>query len=244
MRHFGSTGPCRQEVRPAGDGVGGSGGRFEAFGSRAAFTLIELLVVVAIIAVLALMALPNLLEAQVRAKAARARADLRHIATALEAYALDHGDYPRNWFYGYGTISPDLTTPVAYLTTNYLFDPFATRLVDPYAYFGDWPQFTQFYTYNRVLPLCEAIKLIPDSPWQPGAEAIDGPAPDYNEGALRKYGQWRLFSLGPDRLWIIGRDLASTDILYDPTNGTVSFGNIIRTQLSPEGHIVWRPAKH
>ena len=36
-----------------------------------AFTLIELLIVVAIIAILAAIAVPNLLEAQVRAKVAR-----------------------------------------------------------------------------------------------------------------------------------------------------------------------------
>jgi prepilin-type N-terminal cleavage/methylation domain-containing protein len=66
-----------------------------ALGSqRAAFTLIELLVVIAIIAILAAIAVPNFLEAQTRAKVSRVKADMRTMATALEAYSADHNHYP------------------------------------------------------------------------------------------------------------------------------------------------------
>jgi len=58
------------------------------------FTLIELLIVVAIIAILAAIAVPNFLEAQVRAKVSRVRADMRSIATAIEAYSVDTNMYP------------------------------------------------------------------------------------------------------------------------------------------------------
>ena len=58
------------------------------------FTLIELLIVVAIIAILAAIAVPNFLEAQVRAKISRGKADMRSIATALETYKMDHNKYP------------------------------------------------------------------------------------------------------------------------------------------------------
>ena len=58
------------------------------------FTLIELLIVIAIIAILAAIAVPNFLEAQVRAKVSRVKADQRSLATGLEAYCVDNNSYP------------------------------------------------------------------------------------------------------------------------------------------------------
>ncbi|MEO8376979.1 MAG: prepilin-type N-terminal cleavage/methylation domain-containing protein, partial [Candidatus Sumerlaeota bacterium] len=58
------------------------------------FTLIELLIVVAIIAILAAIAVPNFLEAQTRSKVSRVKADMRSIATAVEAYRIDNNTYP------------------------------------------------------------------------------------------------------------------------------------------------------
>jgi len=95
------------------------------------FTLIELLIVVAIIAILAAIAVPNFLEAQVRSKAARVKADLRSVATGLEAYRVDHNKYPdqdplANDVSGAGWLHKvhGLTTPVAYLTAANMQDPF------------------------------------------------------------------------------------------------------------------------
>lgn len=78
----------------------------------AGFTLIELLIVVAIIAILAAIAVPNFLEAQVLAKASRAKGDLRTVATALEAYRVDASHYPPNDGY-YNVLPVELTTPIA-----------------------------------------------------------------------------------------------------------------------------------
>src|SRR6186713_383387 len=99
----------------------------------AAFTLIELLIVVAIIAILAAIAVPNFLEAQTRAKVSRARADLRTVATALESYAVDENKYPfcnQNAYAFDNTGAPDqriferLSTPIAYLSSSLIQDPF------------------------------------------------------------------------------------------------------------------------
>ena len=64
-------------------------------GSRGGFTLIELLIVCAIIAILASIAMSNFLEAQVRSKVSRVKADMRTMVTAVESYSIDNNNkYP------------------------------------------------------------------------------------------------------------------------------------------------------
>lgn len=58
------------------------------------FTLIELLIVVAIIGILAAIAVPNFMNAQVRAKVARAQSEMKSIQTALESFYVDNSGYP------------------------------------------------------------------------------------------------------------------------------------------------------
>lgn len=96
------------------------------------FTLIELLIVVAIIAILAAIAIPNFLAAQIRSKVSRVKSNMRTSATAIEAYKIDTNEYPR---YGGSNVSSGLpncvTTPIAYITKvpDDIFDVF--RLFGP-----------------------------------------------------------------------------------------------------------------
>src|SRR3954462_9943766 len=59
------------------------------------FTLIELLIVLAIIGILSAIAIPNLLTAMQRSKQKRTMADVRTVATAIEAYGTDNNGYPQ-----------------------------------------------------------------------------------------------------------------------------------------------------
>jgi len=58
------------------------------------FTLIELLIVVAIIGILAAIAIPNLLNAQRRAKISRAAADTKTIVTQTQLFYNDKNAFP------------------------------------------------------------------------------------------------------------------------------------------------------
>lgn len=98
-----------------------------------AFTLIELLIVVAIIAILAAIAVPNFLNAQARAKIAKAKGDMRSLATAIEAYRIDFNRFPEpirpvrwNTSDHTGTLT-ELTTPTAYIADVDFEDPFVKR---------------------------------------------------------------------------------------------------------------------
>jgi prepilin-type N-terminal cleavage/methylation domain-containing protein len=184
------------------------------------FTLIELLIVVAIIGILAGIAIVNFLEAQTRSKVSRAKADMKSVVTALEAYAVDHNSYPT---YHYSNVSgaalefhiggtvpgfgiPDpawdgrtpITTPVAYITSM-PFDPFrahlrgAPREVQEYLYVN-WPYAVQQVS---IMPMNLIFRY-----------------------AQERYGAYRLHSRGPDGE---GPDSGTP---YDPTNGTTSDGDI------------------
>jgi general secretion pathway protein G len=87
------------------------------------FTLIELLIVIAIIGILAAIAIPNLLSAVQRGKQKRTMADMRTLATAIEAYAVDNNNYVAGscapgLFTDYGTATTD--TSFSVLTPTYI----------------------------------------------------------------------------------------------------------------------------
>lgn len=95
----------------------------------AAFTLIELLIVIAVIGILAAIAVPNLLNAGIRAKIARAKSDIHALISAQEHYRLDQNGYPPLGAVLSARKSdrpaslPWLTSPIPYLATI-PFDPF------------------------------------------------------------------------------------------------------------------------
>lgn len=63
---------------------------------RRAFTLVEMLLVVTIIGILAALVIPKIVGRSEQARQTAARADISSIKTALDAYEVDNGYYPKS----------------------------------------------------------------------------------------------------------------------------------------------------
>ena len=172
-----------------------------------AFTLIELLIVVAIILILIAIALPNFLEAQTRAKVARAKTETAMLELSLEQYHLDQKAYPPNERDGYG-LDDDLnrlTTPFVY-TTRLPLDPFGLKRYRPAGR-------STSYAY------CLATQVVPSGL-------------DLTPYGVRGRAYYFLQSLGPDLSDNIswGTHFPPLLTIYDPTNGTISPGDVWRVR--------------
>lgn len=200
-----------------------------------AFTLIELLIVVAIIAILAAIAVPNFLEAQTRAKVSRVKADQRTYATAIESYYVDFNAYPV--WQGLKPIHKvliPLSTPVAYLSSSLLPDPFNNKKGQ--------------YMFVDANPNKEAIFFYSDFPDTPITNLFLAGGMNQAEIKQTLDRRWMIASAGPDAYLEADRYLVDhpgnivgslisqfrfvclpqENGIYDPTNGTVSRGEIVR----------------
>ena len=196
------------------------------------FTLIELLIVVAIIAILAAIAVPNFLEAQTRAKVSRMKADMRSMITGIESYIVDNNRVGRTYrpdaSWTRTIINGQFTTPIAYLTSigQDVFNKTPTDTVDNRVLVL-WAANDKRDSANNYLGQLDAIKG--------GAAATTFFAnyPDFykpaNGGTYKDSASWLVFSLGPDQAYAVLKPAYPGKFVeYDPTNGTVSDGDIIR----------------
>lgn len=88
------AGNCPACGRPAGGAPAPAGSTGASAAVIIVVVVVALLVVVAIVGIIAAIAIPNLLSAINRGRQKRTMADVRTVATAVEAYAVDNGYYP------------------------------------------------------------------------------------------------------------------------------------------------------
>ncbi|RJP22648.1 MAG: prepilin-type N-terminal cleavage/methylation domain-containing protein [Candidatus Omnitrophota bacterium] len=157
---------------------------------KQAFTLIELLIVVAIIGILAAIAVPNFMNAQIRAKVARAEADQRAIGIALEMYKLDRNEYPIGGAQPGPTFGLDrLTTPTPYMTSLPT-DPFEYKFEVIAAGYGWFPAVIPNYVY--LYAKGGSSSLSSDYFYNTGQMSNPTASPP------RIVDMWQLCSLGPN----------------------------------------------
>lgn len=184
------------------------------------FTLIELLIVVAIIGILSAIAVPNFLEAQIRAKVARAQADERTLALAIELYYVDNNDYmPYDDWGNHGDPAYliALSTPVAYITSTIsiddpFFDPEIAG-VYPSSHYGYYAgtKDSNGEVDHAWLEIVANLKLY-------GVKGAD----NY---------RYCFTSAGPNRILEVDDykdEPYFYSVFYDSSNGTISIGDILR----------------
>lgn len=202
---------------------------------RLAFTLIELLIVVAIIAILAAIAVPNFLEAQIRAKVSRVKTEMRTMATAVEAYRIDNDSYVE-------TFTPPnvLTTPIAYIS-DLPADIFNVHKPDLPDFFKPFEYYFSRYGYG-AMPILNPSRYVfaslgPDTDLDTSADGTVDPF------ALKFYPGWHPYLVTQQGAFVqdgtvvgipdpdmpdISNGIYVSYIPYDPTNGTVSSGDLYR----------------
>ncbi len=200
------------------------------------FTLIELLIVIAIILILISIALPNFLEAKVRAHVTKIKGEMHTLQIALESYRQDY-ETKR-------TLVPDVPYQKSGKGVHTAYPlPFGYRALCKMPYGTDditvrWglTELTSPIQYLKNLPYASFTTLGSREGGNYNAKPDAGSAyePPYYfykqyQVGWRESKEWLLRDTGPDQIfnnaWMTS--IAEPPMLYSPTNGTVSRGDII-----------------
>lgn len=216
--------------------------------NRKGFTLIELLIVVAIIGILAAIAIPNFLEAQVRAKVAKAQSEMRNMAVSLETYRIDHNAYASPTTSGAGGIlvadpgTPgELMVAAGNTTVDSTLGDLGQALSTPIAYSGSIPldpfrkeDAKTYYTgtakgrYRYATNFLSCWIMSSFGPDQAETGVSETNFPNLTSGtagaAAANCDLQRMLDSSPS-----DQTGGGDGVLYDSTNGTTSLGDVIKT---------------
>jgi type II secretory pathway pseudopilin PulG len=185
----------------------------------------EVAILLMIVSILVAIAIPQFRTAEVKSKVSVVRGQLNTLGLALEAYFSDYQSYPPTPYSNpavpskaddggsnrtsYYVLRP-LTTPISYIA-RIPEDPFADKNLPP-TYdqgYGRYGHLNAGYAYRHAK----------------GSSYSTFPG-------YREYGDdWVLSSVGPDRDYDLWGTSIENLMLYDPTNGVISNGDIARFQL-------------
>jgi len=176
---------------------------------RSGFTMLELMVVVTILGILVAIAIPNFLACEVRAKVSSVHASQGMLSIALETYFDDHNTYPLNSEKGalQGKDLSVLTRPIAYFTSLPT-DPFDTS--DPRL---RGRTLLGYLNYDQFPEALEGGEFLLEGQTLRPRYVLQSNGPDFEKDFPTGGKPWEI-------------------LLYDPTNGTTSKGDVCR--LGPQ----------
>jgi type II secretory pathway pseudopilin PulG len=196
-----------------------SGGQLSGTGFATAGIVLGIVSVIIIPIIYAAIAIPNFLEAQGRSKVSRTMSELRSMALGIESYYIDHGEYPA-WAKGDAGAN------------GFLPSDCSAYHVPTFRVWATPDEIESFFTLTT--PASYLSKLYSD-PFT--ASENNGATYSY----YKDYNGWILISAGPDEVYDIDPEVEYDSSIqqpspgliqksYDPTNGTVSPGDIFRVK--------------
>lgn len=210
-----------------------------------ALHLLEFALVALLIAGLGLGMAERARQAQVRATVCESLYEFEVLGSAIEAYHVDWDSYPlcNTWMLPMrrltdGDVDPRdrvlerLSTPVQYLSDPLILDPFEPTDRVAFAQASDFPlNAGDFFPLDPSSEPGEA--MIRYLSWDHEARTVvPGSVSGFGDGP-RPGRTWLLAASGPDKVHcLLGGALVNfaspeaTWLVYDPTNGTTSFGSL------------------
>lgn len=111
-----------------------------------AFTLIELMIVMAVLAILVGVAIPRFKGMRQEGNISKAQGELRTMQTAMESYAMHHGNvYPASSTTPYNSYLDASAAPGPQLVPSRLFDPFGNGSTEYYYVRGSGTTGVEYY---------------------------------------------------------------------------------------------------